>query len=169
MGRLTDAHPPRSAQLDRALVVRRAVLLAVAATVPAWLVSNAVIDWFFRHGTDGFSGVGWFGVAMTFPVLWEPVITLILDAVTVVVLSARGRFRSDRWWAAGGLFVVNSVLAMIAVEAPEAGSMVFFHIMLTMLSGHWIITFAAGSLLWRRLTPTYVPTDWLRPPDPEDE
>lgn len=144
------------------------LIVALVAAIPPWFVGVVVTDWLFRIGTTG-SGSRWISASFSLPLVLAPVFALILDAAAAAVLHAHGSFRADRWWLAGGLFVIDALLAMIATDVPSSGDFVFLHIMLSVLSGYWILSFAAGALVWRRLTPTYIPVDWVRPRDPEEE
>lgn len=113
--------------------------------------------------------MSWLLYYLSAPVVLIPIIGAALGADTVLVLAARARFRSDLWWLAGGLLVIDAFVAMLIIGVPLSGGGVFLHIMLSALSGYWILIFAAGALTWRRLTPAFIPTDWLKPKDPEDE
>jgi hypothetical protein len=94
-----------------------------------------------------------------------PIITAVLNVVTIFALSASGRFRADRWWLAGGLFALNALLAMAVVEAPEGGDAVSWDLVLSAFTGRWVLTFAIGAILWRRMAPSYIPEHWLEPED----
>lgn len=142
--------------------------LAIGTALPPWLVGVVVTDLILRIGMTT-PGIGWISVSFMLPLVLAPIIAAILDAVTVAVLVARGRFRSDHWWLAGGLFVLNALLGMIATEAYTFRDLIFLHIMAAAVTGYWVLTFAAGALLWRRFAPTYVPLEWSRPDDPDEE
>lgn len=149
---------------DASVVRRRAVLIAVAAVVPSWIFRSIIVTLVLRTGDTP----PW-ALVFSGPALLMPALSLLLCVGVVVLLDRRGLFRSDRWWLAGGLFVVATAAAALVVEVPVAGDGVFIDFTVSLLAGPWIIVFAAGSIAWRRLTPAYPPIAWLRPPDPWDE
>ena len=145
----------------------KALVISLTAALPPWIVSAVVLDVLFPYGST--SPQSWLLQYLSVPAVLVPIIATPLGVATVVGLSARGRFRSDLWWLAGGLLVIDAFVAMLIVGAPLFGEGVFAYITLSSLTGYWILIFAAGALTWRRLTPTFIPTDWLQPNDPEDE
>ena len=145
----------------------KALVISLVAALPPWLVSAVVLGVLFSFGSTGPQGS--LHQSLSVPFVLIPIIAAALGVATVVVLSARGRFRSDLWWLAGGLLVIDALVAMLIVGVPLFGEGVFAYITLSSFTGYWILVFVAGALTWRRLTLAFIPTDWLKPKDPEDE
>lgn len=143
--------------------------IALVAAWPSWFVSVVATDVLLRIGTRESTGENWVVASFSLPLVLAPVLCTFVDALAVLGLSARGHYRSDRWWLAGGVFVANALLVMLLIDIPTSGDSVYLHIVLSVLSGYWILTFAAGALIWRRRTPTFMPEQWTAVQDHSEE
>jgi hypothetical protein len=168
MGQLTPDQPFRESHADYS-IWRKSLAIGLIAAFPPWTVNAFVTAWILRTGGVGSGFTDWLVEFLSPPLVLEPIVAVFLDVVTILALSAHARFRADRWWLAGALFVLNASLVTSAIEAPSSGDGFVFRIVLSAFTGYWILVFAAGALAWRRMTPTYVPEQWLDPLDLAEE
>lgn len=103
------------------------------------------------------------------PLLMMLAVSTALAFLTVLAMQHMGSFRADLTWAAAGLFVLDAFLATAIVVGPMSGDAVVIQTILSLLSGHWLLTFVAGRLAWRRRAPTYPPVDWVTADEIEDD
>lgn len=142
--------------------MRRALTISLITMVPAWCLRVVLFHQFLVQDDDKT-----LRSFLPYPGEWLFLaIDLFLAGSFIFVLNRFGLSRSEYWWLAGGLFVVAAAAASAILEVPTAGDFVFFDFLFSMLSGYWLIIFAAGALAWRRWTPTYPPKSWTRPPQP---
>lgn len=152
-------------------IVQKSVVMASVATLLPWLANAVIINSFAGGGgQDGESLSNWVLASFSMPLVLVPVVTMLMDTLTVLALSAAHRFRSDQWWLVGALFATNPFVPIAAVDAANSsGGYAGMYTLLSFLSGQWILAFAVGALMWRRLTPTFIPVAWVKPEDPEEE